>query len=91
MPDTIGSSENLAKLSNEERERLLAESQNKEIELLAGDVDPHDEYDGSHKTTICFNKSCPDYKVQRHGNTPCSCKRTSVKGAGDARIGYSHY
>lgn len=62
-----------------------------DLASLTSDADPHDEYDGSHKTTICFNKSCPDYKVQRHGNVPCGCKRTSVKGAGDARIGYSHY
>lgn len=38
--------------------------------------------DGSHKTTVCYNAACADYRVERHGSTPCACKRTSVAGAG---------
>jgi hypothetical protein len=35
-------------------------------------------FGGDHKTTVCYNRGCPDYGVARVGDGPCSCRRTSV-------------
>lgn len=33
---------------------------------------------GDHKITVCYNPACPDYRVERTGDGPCSCKRTKA-------------
>lgn len=33
---------------------------------------------GDHKRSQCFNPACPDYRVERVGDGPCSCKRTTA-------------
>lgn len=34
--------------------------------------------DGSHKTSVCYNAGCADYRVERKGDAPCACKRPAV-------------
>lgn len=51
-------------------------------ELNAKDEPPVEQ---DHKTVVCYNSSCPDYRVPRTDGSKCSCQRTKVKGAGDWR------
>jgi hypothetical protein len=39
----------------------------------------------SGRTITCYNKNCPDYRVERDYDTDCSCKRSRIKGVSDSQ------
>lgn len=36
----------------------------------------------SSRRVVCYNRSCPDYRVERDWNVACGCRRTSIQGGG---------
>lgn len=63
----------------------LVDPVQRDIETLARD-DSFDSVkrDFSTKVRICYNSACPDYRRERTDTEDCACKKTAVKGAGDA-------
>lgn len=63
-----------------ERERAA------EIEQEAKDWDPekdaHERAQTSHKTVICYNRACSDYRRERTDGSSCACKRVAITGGG---------
>lgn len=37
-----------------------------------------DPYDGAHKTSVCYNPACPDYRRERRGSEACGCRKTAI-------------
>ncbi len=46
------------------------------------DTIPSRERTESGKIAICYNKRCPDFKVERDYDVACGCKKTRIQGAG---------
>lgn len=42
----------------------------------------------SGRTVTCYNRNCPDYRVERPYDVDCSCKRTRIKAPGDTSSMY---
>ena len=72
--------------TEEEKAVRLREQQKKELAKEAKDWDPerdaHERAQVSHKTVICYNSACPDYRRERTDGSSCACKRVAITGGG---------
>lgn len=70
----------------QEKEARIAAQREKDLAAEAEKWDPekdaHERQQESHKTVICYNSSCADYRIPRTDGSACACKRRSVSGAG---------
>lgn len=89
MPKYVGEdddNETVTELTEGDLRRLEQQEQRNKVEAAAKDWDPereaHARKGDYHKTVICFNSACPDYKVERTDGSPCACRRTAIQGAG---------
>ena len=73
-------------LTEEQKEHLQHIQKKKELDSAVEVWDPERDAHGraheSHKTVICFNSNCPDYRIERTDGRPCQCRRTAIQGAG---------
>lgn len=87
--NTIGTSNaEVPMLSPEESAKLRTDALSTEASVLAANTSFDDIPEESHKTVICYNPNCKQYRVERRDGSSCDCKITRVKGAGDARGGW---
>lgn len=62
---------------NQHKKRTTSANKASQLEEAIGNDDGRsfeNASDQSHKTTICYNSACPDYRRERHGE-PCGCTR----------------
>lgn len=48
-------------------------------ETLERDFDPKPAAPSDHRTVVCYNPACPDYRVERRDRRPCGCKKPLVE------------
>jgi hypothetical protein len=89
MPEYIGQDDDndtSTHLTEGDFKRMERERQREEVDKAAKDWDPereaHEQQRESHKTVICFNSACADYRVARTDGRACACRRTAIQGAG---------
>lgn len=46
---------------------------------VGGEDDPERVTAPSTRRVVCYNRACPDYRVERPAETACGCKRTSAR------------